>query len=219
MDLGRYGEAERVCRELLDWAETRGVTPDALSAVYCLARVLWHRDELDEAAGLLGAARSIEAGLPEVRGRRSVDMLLGMVALARGDLVAARDHLVVALRSRMAFGFHNRACEALSAMAVRCALGGDPRTAARLFGAVHANRSLLQGSLGGFGDYWTAQQAAVRGALGDPAFDAAYLDGTGLSLADAVAVALAVDQDIPAVLATFDVANQMGSEPAAPTSG
>lgn len=203
LDLGRYAEAEQICRELLDRTPALEQNPDVLFAVYCLARVLWHRGELDQAAELLGAARSVEAAQPEVRGRRSVDLLLGMVALARGDLVAAHDHLVVALRSRMAYGFHTRACEALNAMAVRCALGGDPVTAAKLFGAVHANRPRRPGGLGGFGDYWAAQEAAVRGALGESRSDAAYVDGAGLGLAEAAAIALAVDQEIPAELATM----------------
>jgi predicted ATPase/class 3 adenylate cyclase len=208
MDLGEYDRAEQVCRELLDWAVARGVTPDAVFAVYCLARVHWHRGALDEAADLLGGARAVEATLPEVRGRRSVDMLLGMVALARGDLVAAHDHLVVALRSRMQYGFHTRACEALNAMAVRCALGGDQVTAAKLFGAVHTHRSRLADSPGGFGDYWATQEAAVREALGEAKFDAAYVDGSAMTLTEAAATALAVDQEIPHELTIVEVANQ-----------
>ena len=35
-------------------------------------------------------------------------MLLGLVALSRGDLIAAHDHLVVALRFRMSYGYHWR---------------------------------------------------------------------------------------------------------------
>jgi tetratricopeptide (TPR) repeat protein len=216
LDLGRPAEAERACRELLDWAAERDVTADALSAVYCLANLLWSRDALDEAAELLGAARSAEAARPEVRGRRTVDMQLGMVALARGDLVAAHDHLVVALRSRMAYGFHTRACETLQAMAVRCALGGDPLTAARLFGAVHTNRAQLRGSLGGFGDYWAGPQAAVREALGDGRFDEAYLAGSTLTMAEAAAVAFAVDQEVLAELAVAglpaDAASRRGDQ-------
>ena len=46
-----------------------------------LAELLWLRGALDEAAELLGAARPVEAARPAERGRRSVDMLLGMVAL------------------------------------------------------------------------------------------------------------------------------------------
>ena len=72
-------------------------------------------------------------------------MMLGMVALSRGDLVAAHDHLIVALRSRMTYGFHSGACEALNALAARCALGGDQMTAARLFGAASAAQVRLRG--------------------------------------------------------------------------
>jgi predicted ATPase/class 3 adenylate cyclase len=200
LDLDQPAEAEGACRELLDWAVARDVTADALFATFCLANLLWNRGALDEAAELLSTARSVEAARPEVRGRRTVDMLLGMVALARGDVVAAHDHLVVALRSRMAHGFHTRAGESLRAMAVRCALGGDPLTAARLFGAVHANQSRLRGYPGGFAAYWAEQQAAVRAALGDARFDEAYVDGSTLTLAKAAAIAFAVDQEVPAEL-------------------
>jgi predicted ATPase len=208
--LGRPEEAEQACREVIEWAAERDVSADALSAVCCLARLLWGRGELAEAAELLGSARAWEAARPEVRGRRTVDMLLGMVALARDDLVAAHDHLVVALRSRMEHGFHTRACESLSAMAVRCALGGDPATAVRLFAAAQAARTQLGGGHGGYGDYWAEQETAARVALGDSAFDAAYADGSRLSLTDAVAMALAVDQEAHTELPSADVTHGTG---------
>ncbi|HEY8473006.1 MAG TPA: adenylate/guanylate cyclase domain-containing protein [Natronosporangium sp.] len=196
-DLGQTEQAEQHCREVIAWASDRGVLDDALFATLCLARLLWQRGALDEAAELLGGARSAEAARPDVRGWRTVDMLLGLVALARHDLVAAHDHLVVALRSRMAYGFHTRACDALAAMAVRCALGGEQITAARLFGAVRANRSQLRGgSLDRFDSYWAEQEMAVRATLGDAAFDEAYAEGATLGLAKAAAIALAVDQEI-----------------------
>jgi hypothetical protein len=120
-------------------------------------------------------------------------MLLGMVALARGDLVAAHDHLMVALRSRIGYGFHSRACESINAIAVRCALGGDPLTAAKLFGSTQAARTRLRIAAGVFGAYWSEQQLAVRAAVGDAAFDAAYAAGAGLGLEETAAVALAVE--------------------------
>jgi len=193
VDMGQLAEAERVCREVIDWAEEHGVSGDALLAVYSLAELLWRRGALDEAAELLGAARPVEAARPTERGKRSVDMLLGMVALARGDLVAAHDHLVVALRSRMSHGFHGRACDTVNAIAVRCAWGGDPRTAARLFGAAQLNRSAMRCTPGTFGGYWLEEQAALRAVLGDAAFDAAYAAGAELSLEEVAAVALEVD--------------------------
>jgi predicted ATPase/class 3 adenylate cyclase len=193
IDMGRLTEAERASRDVMDWANSNGVGNEALVAVLSLAELLWQRGALDEAAELLGAARPMEAARAAERGRRTVDMLLGMVALARGDLVAAHDHLVVALRSRMAYGFRGRACDSLNAMAVRCAHGGDPKTAAKLFGAAQATRTTQRGAGGLFAAYWSREQAATRGVLGDPAFDTAYASGAELTLEQAAAMALAVE--------------------------
>jgi predicted ATPase/class 3 adenylate cyclase len=193
VDMGQPAEAERHCRDVIAWATRHGVAADALAAVYSLAELLWLRGELDEAADLLAGARTAESSRPAGRGRRSVDMLLGMVALVRGDLVAAHDHLRVALYSRMRFGFHSRVCDTLNAMAVRCLLGGDVLTAARLFGAAQKNRSKLRSAPGIFGPYWIEQQARVRAALGDTTFDKAYAQGSVLGLEEAAAMALAVE--------------------------
>ncbi|HEY0699544.1 MAG TPA: adenylate/guanylate cyclase domain-containing protein, partial [Micromonospora sp.] len=206
IDMGQFAEAERVCREVLAGARQAGVEADALFAVYRLAELLWRRGELGEAAELLGASRPLEAARPAERGRRSVDMLLGMVALSRGDLVAAHDHLVVALRSRMRHGFHGRACDTVNAMAVRCAAGGDRVTAARLSGAAESIRAAMRCPAGIYGPYWSAEREALREALGDPTFDAAYAEGAELSLEEAAAVALAVDHpDLAAGSGRFDV--------------
>ncbi|MEU0560689.1 adenylate/guanylate cyclase domain-containing protein [Dactylosporangium sp. NPDC006015] len=193
LDMGRFDEAERGCREVIALAEEQGVAGETLFAVYALAQLLWRRGALDEAADLLASARTLENSRPTERGRRTVDMLLGMVALSRGDLVAAHDHLIVALRSRMSFGFHLRVCEALMAIAVRCSLAGETGTAARLFGAAQAAMVRLRCSAGGFGAYWTEQQAALRTAMGDADFDEAYAAGGALSLEESVALALTIE--------------------------
>ena len=158
--MGDLAAAEKVCRDVLAWADAHGVAHEALDAVYCLAQLLWRRGALDEAAELLAAARPVEATRPAERGRRTIDMILGMVALSRGDLVAAHEHLVVALRSRMNFGFHSGACESLNALAARCALGGDQITAARLFGAAQAAQVRLRGANALFAPFWAEQQSA-----------------------------------------------------------
>jgi predicted ATPase/class 3 adenylate cyclase len=187
----RYEEAEQLCREVITLAEQTGVPGAALPAVIALAELLWRRDALNEAAELLGSARQLEAGRPECRGRRTVDWLLGMVALRRRDLVAAHDHLVVALRSRLRHGFSGGAADAVAAIAVRCAQGGDPATAAVLFGGAEAARGARRTEM--FGRFWSAQQSSLRTSLGDAAFDAAYADGVGLGFDRIVAMALAVE--------------------------
>ncbi|WP_430498241.1 ATP-binding protein [Micromonospora trifolii] len=193
VDMGQFVEAERVCREVIDWAHGQDVVGEALFAVFSLAELLWRRGALEEAAELLGAVRPVEAARPVERGRRSVDMLLGMVALARGDVIAAHEHLLVALRSRMGHGYHGRACDTLNAVAVRCAIGGERLTAARLFGAAQATRASMRATPGIFGGYWAEQQAELRAVLGDAAFDDAYGEGAELGLDEAAALALDVE--------------------------
>jgi hypothetical protein len=191
--LGREEEAERACRDVADWARARRVEAEALPAVFCLATLLWKRGKLAEAASELGAARAAASTHPTERGRRSIDMLLGLVALSRGDLIAAHDHIVVALRHRMTHGYHWAACESLTAMAVRCALGGEMTQAATLFGAAQAARARLRSNQGAIGPMGRRHESAVRNTMGDAAFDAAYGEGAAMTLGEATAFALAVE--------------------------
>ncbi len=191
--LGREEEAERACRDVIDWARNRHVDAEALPAVFCLAQMLWKRGSLAEAATELGAARAVASTHPTERGRRSIDMLLGMVALSRGDLIAAHDHIVVALRFRMTHGYHWAATEALTAMAVRCALGGEMTQAATLFGASQAARARLRTHRGVMGPMGQRHESAVRHIMGDSAFDESYAAGAAMTLAEATTFALAVD--------------------------
>ena len=191
--LGREDEAERACRDVIDWAKARHVQSEALPAVFTLAQLLWRRGALAEAASELGAARAAASTHPTERGRRSIDMLLGLVALSRGDLIAAHDHIAVALRFRMTHGYHWAACEALTAMAVRCALGGEMTQAATLFGASQAARARLRSHQSAIGPMGQRHESAVRHIMGDAAFDAAYGEGAAMTLAEATAYALAVE--------------------------
>ena len=191
--LGRDEEAELACREAIEWARNHHVEAEALPAVFCLAQMLWRRGRLAEAATELSAARAVASTHPTERGRRSIDMLLGMVALSRGDLIAAHDHIVVALKGRMSHGYHWGATEALTAMAVRCALGGEMTQAATLFGASQAARSRLKRHRGALGPMGQRHESAVRHIMGDAAFDEAYAAGAAMSLAEAVDYALKVE--------------------------
>ncbi|WP_203902037.1 ATP-binding protein [Virgisporangium aliadipatigenens] len=192
-DLGRDAEAERACREAIDVGRREGVPVEALPAVYCLAQLLWRQGAWDEAADVLAAARPWEQSRPADRARRTVDLLLGLVAVERGDVVAAHDHLLVTLRARMAHGFHAGVCETVAAFAVRCASGGQPLVAARLFGAAQAGRAALHLVPGAMGMYWSRRENDLRERLGDRAFDAAYAEGCALPLAEAVTSAMAVE--------------------------
>jgi predicted ATPase/class 3 adenylate cyclase len=190
LDAGRTAEAETAARQTID---TSGHPGDALDAVFTLALVLWQRGDLDDAAALLAGARPVETAQPIRRVRRCVDLFLGLVAISRGDLVAAHEHLVAALRARLAGGFDAGAVEALAAMAARCAASGDDALAARLFGAAQMARAQLRVPAGMLDRYWRVTQVSIRASIGDAVFDTEYAEGCALSLADASALALTVE--------------------------
>ena len=81
----------------------------------------------------------------------------------------------------------------LAAFAVRCGQGGDPHTAAMLFGAAWPAGAAQRHRSGILDGYWTMHQTAVRGHLGDVGFDAAYAEGAELDLDEAVGLALTVE--------------------------
>lgn len=118
----------------------------------------------------------------------------------------------------MAYGFRSRACDSLNAMAVRCAHGGDPKTAARLFGAAQATRTTQRGAGGLFATYWSQEQDATRAVLGDHAFDAAYAAGAELTLEQAAGMALAVEHpDLAAGSSRFAAEPETARHQADPT--
>src|SRR5258708_36149308 len=99
-------------------------------------------------------------------------------------------------------GFDDRFAMALDAevLAWVAAADGDPRRAALLFGAAEAIASTVGVSplrikrvLG----YHDRCQAQVQGALGDRAFGRAFQDGAGLTVEQAVAVALTDGTCVP----------------------
>jgi hypothetical protein len=93
----------------------------------------------------------------------------------------------------MTHGYHWAACEALTAMAVRCALGGEMTQAATIFGAAQAARERLRSHQGAVGPMGRRHESAVRHVMGDTAFDSAYAEGAAMTLAEATTYALAVE--------------------------
>ncbi|MEV6527528.1 adenylate/guanylate cyclase domain-containing protein [Longispora sp. NPDC051575] len=193
VDVGLSAEAERGCWATLRLAAELDVEADALFAVFHLAQLLWRRGELDEAVALLTQARPLEDALSAVRGRRTVDMLLGVVALDRGDLVASHRHLRVALRSRVKYGFEARAVDTLNAIGVLCRLSGQPETAAVLFGASEAQRRRLSHWGAAYTAYWAEQEIQARAHLGERRYEQLHSEGAALTMNEAVTLALSVE--------------------------
>jgi tetratricopeptide (TPR) repeat protein len=161
-----------------------------------LAQACYHQGEYVAAQAHLERALRVDG----VSARTTGDLnWLGHVAIARGDLAAARARYTESLerqqsvRSTMGFAF------TLCGMAALAAAEGAHRRAARLAGAAAGmcERSGLRPERtqqAGFGE----RLAAARAALGEEAFAAAWAHGRAMTLEQAIADALAETPEEPA---------------------
>ena len=117
---------------------------------------------------------------------------LGVVALERGDEAAARQYVAESVERCYVLDDKEDIAWCLVAFAALYERGGDVRLGARLLGA--ADR-LLAGMGATLKPYEQALhsrvESAARAALGSERFDALREEGAGLSVADAVALAVA----------------------------
>jgi non-specific serine/threonine protein kinase len=165
--------------------------------------VSWFLYFLGEAARARGdlprAARRLEAGLARMRARGDAWsaglVLLGLarVVAARGDAARAAALQRESLAAWRALGDAVGAAHALDELAQVALAGGQAPRAARLFGAAAALRERAGGAAWLL---WQADReralAAVRGALGEAPFAAAWAAGRALGLEAALAEAEAV---------------------------
>ena len=118
------------------------------------------------------------------------------MALASGELVAARTWLRQSLLPAHASGRRPAVASALAALAEVSAAAGRPDRAARLGGAAAAQLLAVAQRLPPVDDAaFHAALDAARAALGEAAFTGAWAAGQALSL-DA-AVALALEETVP----------------------
>jgi hypothetical protein len=148
--------------------------------------------------GDYGAARAFsEEGLSIFRalgnreGAAAILMNLGGVTREQGDYAAARSLFKECLAIFRDLGQREGIIQGLGGLAVAVAAHGQPERAARLFGAAEGLREGIGAPLP------RADRAkqdrsitAVRAALGEEAFAAAWAGGRAMSLEQAVAFAL-----------------------------
>jgi predicted ATPase len=118
----------------------------------------------------------------------------GLLALTQGDPQQARERLIDSLLIRQELGDRDGIARVLEAMASAKQLLGDNESAAKLWGAAQALREIIktplpQGYLSGY----EQSIAAVRAALGNDAFAAAWAAGNVLTLEAVVNEAIGED--------------------------
>jgi len=167
-----------------------------------LAEIAFVRGNFRLAAQRLEAVLVLQREIGDTAGATRAMTYLGNAVLGQGDLARAHTLLAPAATALLTTGYVQTLPDALRGLA-RVAWGwGDGTRAATVFGAEEA----LRGRLGvllppAVHRGWLERDvAAIRQALGDAAFTAAWEAGRALSLDDAVAIALAaapVDSTTP----------------------
>jgi ATP/maltotriose-dependent transcriptional regulator MalT len=188
--LGRAEEARDMVGPLVDGLRPVGVPYHVADGLRVLGAAHLATGDTEAAEAALTETRALAATISNPWLGGHADYHLGELARRRGDAAQAEDLQHHALRQRAEAGLRPGVAESLEALAELAADQESFAEAARLFGAAATARD-------GMGlARWPADQAGydadvdnARCGLGAEAFEAAWVEGTALSLDEAVAYA------------------------------
>jgi len=193
--LGHQGDLEReeaLFEEALGLFRALGDTHSIAGALDNLGQVAFQRGEYERARALHEEALALFRALGAQRGIAGALTNLGAVAERQGDYERATALTAESLRLNEAIGAEEQVVETLYIILLVAAARGQTTRAARLAGAAEALREALDVPLRPNQRSVYAQAVqAVRGALGEEAFAAAWIEGQAHSLEQAIALALA----------------------------
>jgi predicted ATPase/DNA-binding XRE family transcriptional regulator len=198
MELGRLaqrrGDAARAAalyEASLAWARAAGARLLTALDLAGLGELALRRGEATAATALLEESLALFADLGHARGQGQALLALGLAAWRRRDPDQAFARLRRGLALRRRLGERLGVAECLEGLATVAAGTGAPGRAARLLGAAGALREAIGAPLPPVDRPGIeAMTAAVRAALGDASFAAAWAAGQRLSATEAVAEAL-----------------------------
>ncbi|MBK7082981.1 MAG: adenylate/guanylate cyclase domain-containing protein [Betaproteobacteria bacterium] len=152
-----------------------------------LGELAFEAADLPSAKKRLTRALDVARGAEDRRGEATALWWLARADLAAGDVAVAAKRVAEALRAFRKFEMNAELLGCLDDHARILHLRGHSAEAARLYAAVEAARErLVLRRRGRHEQRWRSDVAAVRAALGDPAFEAAWAEGEGWSLEQAL---------------------------------
>jgi predicted ATPase len=190
-DEGDMETARPLLRESLTVSGEVGDQRVTAQALLALARVSWHEKDAETARALLDEALAIGHKLGGKRIIAGSLEGLGQMALVQGDMGKAHALFKESLRLSWEVGERLSVVTSLEGLAGLAAAERQPERVAHLFGAAEALRQAI-GALRPPLDRAAYDQltAAVRAALGEDAFAAAWAAGQAMSLEEALNEAL-----------------------------
>jgi predicted ATPase len=190
---GRFEEGEELVREALATYRALGVSSagaHAAEAVFGFSQVMQMQGRSEEALPLLEESVGWARGAGETMMLQIALMNLGQARLGVGDSAGAQAALLESLELADGLGDRGGSPSTLNALAAVARARDDPERGATLLGAAEAARRSI-GTTTWVRD-WVAHERteqALREALGDDRFAAAFAEGAALTVPDARRVA------------------------------
>jgi tetratricopeptide (TPR) repeat protein len=190
---GEHGRAAALYEEALGLSRALGDTRGSAVWLDSLGMVVSQQGEHERAAALYEEALGLFRALGDRRGSANALGNLGRVVLSQGDYGRAAALLEEALLLSRDIGTWELVAAGVESLAWVAASCGQARQAARLCGAAEAQREALGAPLPPDERAGHDQAvAAMRAALGEQAFAAAWAAGRALPLEQAIGEALAI---------------------------
>ena len=191
LDQGDYGSSRAYYEQSLAIFREIGDQGSIAYSLNNLGVVAWHQDDSETARGLYEESLSIFRELGDKRGIAGSLNSLGNVARGRGDYRGARTLQEEGLAIRWELGDKWGIAESLEALATLAVAEGRPERAARLRGTAEALREAIHTPLPpNEREQYDRDLAAVREALGEAAFAAAWAEGRRMSMEQVIEYAL-----------------------------
>jgi ATP/maltotriose-dependent transcriptional regulator MalT len=156
---------------------------------------VWRLGDLARAAEIQKEALELFEELGAERQAVGARCSLGKIAHARGDSVQAIEYLTSGVR--MAHAGHDALATAacLDGLAVQASVVGDPRLGAKLLGAADTLLTKIGAErTGAEAAEYQSNQAAIRTAAGQEAFETAWAEGAVAPLAEIIETAASITQ-------------------------
>jgi non-specific serine/threonine protein kinase len=189
---GHLPQTQALLEEALVLLDERQPSSVAIARIALAMCVLYQGDQA-RATALLTEVLAVSRAHGEKWWKATAMGALAAVDLMRGDPDAAGRHLRDSLALMRGLGDNAGMARALELLATVASAAGDHGRAARLLGAAHAARSAAGKKFADSADSRRRRAdtlALARGAMTSAAGDAAFADGMGTSLADAISYAL-----------------------------
>jgi tetratricopeptide (TPR) repeat protein len=198
VDCGAYEQAEPAYAESLELYRALGDLSGVATAYNNQAEATRGLGQYERAVALATESLALRRAQGDRRGVAESLINLAQVAALQGRHEWAAAHFREGVLLSREVGDLIRLLEALEGLAWVAVAQGQPRWAARQGGAAEAERERL-GLPHGVSDRDFAGRAiqAMRTALGEETFAAAWAEGRAITLVEAIAFALAGDIDAP----------------------